>query len=112
MTLALPAMLLACSDKDEYCNNVSNPVKEIPWLYELVEANKSKSVEVDIYAYEYKGETVFVVNECNGCADVITVAKDCSGNTICEWGGLLGLNTCPDFDEEATNKRLVYKNYP
>jgi hypothetical protein len=111
MALALPAMLLASCEKDTYCRDVSDPVQEIPWMRQLVEARKNSSSNLEIHAYAYKGQEVFVVNDCNSCADAMTVAYTCDGDTICEWGGLTGANTCPDFTEVATNKRLVYKNY-
>lgn len=116
--LALPALLLSgCGREDDcrigevYCDGVTAPARELPWLRELLTARGNNSTELDIYAYDYKGQQVFVVNDCHGCADAMTIAYDCNGNTVCQWGGLIGANTCPDFEEEATNKLLIYKNY-
>ncbi|MGB5927144.1 MAG: hypothetical protein WBH03_03165, partial [Cyclobacteriaceae bacterium] len=77
---------------EETCN-VSDPLNELPFLKEKKVQLEQSQTQADISSYTYNGETVFVVNNCNGCADALTVAYDCEGNTVCEWGGIMGLNT-------------------
>lgn len=67
--------------------------------------------ELEIYAYKYKGDTVFLVSStCEQCADMMAHVYSCKGKTICQFGGIAGLNTCPDFSDLATNRELVWKN--
>ena len=51
-----------------------------------------------------------MIDVCNGCADNLTTVYNCEGNVICEFGGIAGLNTCPDFDKNSTNKTIIYEN--
>ncbi len=36
---------------------------------------------------------------------------NCQGQVICQFGGIAGLNTCPDFYDTATDKKVIWKNY-
>ncbi len=64
----------------------------------------------EIYAYQYKGQTVFMVNSCTNCSDSMAQVYTCGGQVICTFGGIAGLITCPDFDDVAVNRVLVWKN--
>ena len=65
----------------------------------------------EIHAYRYKGAIVFGYSStCTACADMMGYVYSCKGDKICEFGGIAGLNTCPDFEDLATDKELVWKN--
>jgi hypothetical protein len=69
------------------------------------------AVQIEINAYRYKGAVVFGVDStCTSCADMMGYVYSCTGEKICEFGGIAGLNTCPDFVDLATDKELVWKN--
>ncbi|CAM1341191.1 DUF6970 domain-containing protein [Tenacibaculum amylolyticum] len=91
---------------------VDNPLEELMWLKEIKTtfAQVTNSVRQEIYEYEYKGQRVFLINDCVGCNDSMAVIYNCAGNKICEIGGLGGQNTCPDFFDVANKKQLLWPN--
>jgi hypothetical protein len=50
----------------------------------------------------------FLVDICFQCADDLVYYYDCNGNTICEFGGYSGLNTCPDFEDKLYDIELIF----
>lgn len=104
--------LTSCDNEDDSLKRCSdNPLEEIKWLKELVdnENNTNNSMGLEIIEYVYKGQTVFMVDNCiNNCSDSLVTVYDCEKNILCEFGGIAGLNTCPDFDSEAINKKILF----
>lgn len=89
-----------------------NPLEELAWLKlikEDLEISTSLSKK-EIIQYTYKGNTVFLINPCKDCADGLITVYDCNGEKQCEFGGIGGKNTCPDFDMNATSKILLWEN--
>ena len=41
-------------------------------------------------------------------ADGLVLVYNCSGEVICEFGGIDGRNTCADFETEATNPVVLF----
>lgn len=102
---------LGCSEIDNGNSQSSktcsdDPLENIDWLKELI--NNTDSNGLEIIQYDYKEQTVFSINNCLNCTDNLIVIYDCERNKICEFGGIAGLNTCPDFDSEATNKTIIF----
>ncbi|WP_303317645.1 hypothetical protein Q4Q34_17165 [Flavivirga abyssicola] len=100
---------IGCSETDKaqtskLCSD--NPLENIDWLKELL--NNTDSNGLEIIQYDYKGQTVFSINSCLNCADNLITVYDCKRNKVCEFGGIAGLNTCPDFETEATNKTVIF----
>jgi hypothetical protein len=62
----------------------------------------------EIVSYAYKGKTVYLVDMCIQCPDYRTTVVNCEGQVICEFGGIDGRNTCPDF-ADATRLEVVWK---
>ncbi|WP_299666919.1 hypothetical protein [uncultured Polaribacter sp.] len=92
--------------------NVENPLEDFAFLKEA-----KNSIDVidcggksSITQYTYNSEIVFEVNICDQIADGQTIVYNCSGETVCIFGGIAGQNTCPDFEDNATNKILLYGN--
>jgi PBP1b-binding outer membrane lipoprotein LpoB len=108
-------LLTSCSETKELITttcNTNNPLEDLTWLYEI-KTNFDKSASASkkqIIQYTYKNETVFMIDICNGCSDNLTAVYNCEGTVICEFGGIAGVNTCPDFDEKATNQKIVWEN--
>lgn len=82
------------------------------WYRTLTKQYKrSNHIKVEIYSYTYNAQMVISVQTVEPtCCDFMDVVYDCSGNVICQFGGFAGLNTCPDFGTEATDKKLIFKN--
>jgi len=104
-------LLISCNTDDNGQNcDTDNPLEEISWLKEIkfvMEANM-KMTGSQIIRYKYKGEYVFLVNTCYNCMDGLISVYDCDGEVICEFGGFAGLNTCPDFESEATDSTMLF----
>ena len=79
------------------------------WLRQKIESYKH-GTKAEIYSLTYNGKTVIEIKDCVDCADGMTTIYNCSGTAICQFGGIAGLNTCPDFYQEATGKNLLWKN--
>ena len=97
--------------EEKYCG-VTNPIEDLAWLREL-KLNLEKTMspnKQEIIQYTYHKQTVFLVNSCKDCADNLVVIYNCSGEKICEFGGIDGRDTCSDFNTTKTNKILLWEN--
>jgi hypothetical protein len=102
----------AVLEPDQYFCHTKNPLEDLGWLKEMkntFELNE-KATGAQIIGYKYQGNDVFLINGCVGCTDEMWQVYDCSGKVICQFGGIAGLNTCPDFFETATDSTLLYNN--
>lgn len=86
--------------ESKYCSDVS-------WLKDIVEPISSKT---EVVRYKYKEETVYLINTCVDCADTMDQVYNCSGQVICQFGGIAGFNTCPDFFDVVTDKKVIWHN--
>lgn len=62
-----------------------------------------------IAQYYYKGQTVILIDDCSNCSDAMQEVYDCNGNVLCQFGGIAGLNTCPDFESKARFVRTLFE---
>jgi len=86
-----------------------NPLEDIQWLKEKKGFLEVRMTPVgwQIIRYKYNNEYVFWIDECYNCADNLISVYNCEGNVICEFGGIAGLNTCPDFETAATDSTML-----
>lgn len=106
-------LISACSNSEEntICN-VENPLENLSFLKEA----KDNIDRIDcggkssITQYTYNNNTVFEVIICDQITNGQTLIYNCSGDTICIFGGIAGVNTCPDFNNNKTNKKQLYGN--
>lgn len=112
LTLVLLYSCQADSTFQKTSCNVSNPIENLPWLNQIkINFEQSGAApKRKIYQYTYAGNTVFLIDPCVGCPDGLQSVFDCSGNAICEFGGIAGVNTCPDFSDNSTNEMLLWEN--
>lgn len=102
--------LMLCGCTEDYIADYCPANDGNDWLSERIRGFKRSDQKAEVYYYEYKGEPVFSINSCVGCADAMTVVYNCDQGVLCEFGGIAGLNTCPDWSSEATNERLIFRN--
>jgi hypothetical protein len=109
--IILPAISCSTSDKvsTSYCGT-SNPLEDLPWLKKIkTEMQMSeRATGGQIIRYSYKGNDVFWIDPCHGCADDLISVYNCDGEVICQFGGIGGLNTCPDFHAEASDSTMLF----
>ena len=92
--------------------DIENPLETIQWLKEtkeVFELSMSPSAK-RIIQYFYQGECVFLINSCLQCDDNLITVYNVDQDVICEFGGIAGVDTCPDFDTEATGELILYGN--
>ena len=91
---------------------IENPLETIQWLKEIRDGfdMQANPLPKKITQYFYQGECVFLVDGCVGCADNLTILYNEDQDVICEFGGIAGVNTCPDFETEATGESILYGN--
>ncbi|CAL2091028.1 conserved exported protein of unknown function [Tenacibaculum sp. 190524A02b] len=104
----------SCADNDvknEVCG-VENPIEQLAWLKKKKEdlEKMASPGKKHIIQYTYKNQPVFLIDACVDCADGLQYLFNCAGEKICEFGGIDGRNTCPDFDKTKTNKIVLWGN--
>jgi hypothetical protein len=65
----------------------------------------------EVWAYKYQGQQVYLVTA--DCCDQYTTVYDACLNVLCApSGGFTGRGDglCPDFNEKATDKKLVWRD--
>jgi hypothetical protein len=102
-------ILTALSCSDHLPELGCDPGENDGWLDDKIELLKKSGTGAEVYLWTYKGKTVVEINACVNCSDAMTAVYDGAGNEICLFGGIAGLNTCPDFATEATDRRLYWK---
>jgi len=112
LSLLFILILFSCKEKEkvpEACGT-DDPLENIHWLKELKTSLElsAKMAGAQIILYRYHGEDVFLINDCYNCMDGLIQVYNCSGEVICQFGGFIGMNTCPDFFEEATDSTMLW----
>ena len=86
-----------------------------PFLQQLIEEYETASEErfpLEIWRYEYEGESVFYIPLSRVlCCDLFSVLYNAKGEVICRPdGGFTGRGDgrCPDFDRRASEGVLVW----
>ena len=102
------AMSRGFTPANEACG-LTSPLERIDWLKDLKdELDQQNHPGNKIVQYAYLDQCVFLVESCYSCADAIVVVYDIDQNVLCQFGGFAGLNTCPDFMEEAVDKQILW----
>jgi len=106
-------MLFFSCEEDPLIKDCSdNPLENIDWLKSLVDTENNTDMEnsngLEITQYTYEKQTAFLINNCINCSDNLTILYDCDQNKLCEFGGIVGVNTCPDFEQEASDKKILF----
>ena len=108
----LTLFLLSCETTEnisgDHCST-NDPFGDINWLKEqkdVMEMNMGIAGG-QIIRYLYHGNYVFLIDDCYQCPDALITVKNCEGEVVCEFGGIDGRNTCPDFTNEATDSTML-----
>jgi hypothetical protein len=102
---------LQCNKKNEGICYVNDPLQDLAWLKQIkynFEMDMSPAKQ-RISHYNYKDQSVFLIENCVNCSDEMSELFDCDGKKICEFGGIAGLNTCPDFHDNAVLQKILFE---
>jgi len=108
MTLLLATCAFQCDnssipDESAYCTDTA-------WLQTIIKNAQQNTSKAEVIRYRYNDQAVYYINTCIDCADGMAQVYTCSGEVVCQFGGIAGLNTCPDFNDTATDKKVVWSN--
>ena len=106
----------ACDPEPDLKDCSDNPTENVGWLKELIKKENDSTYNdsinsngLEIIQYYYKDQTVFYIRDCiKNCNDALDIVYDCEKNVLCEFGGIAGVNTCPDFEEKAISKKILF----
>ncbi len=100
--LLIVSLTVSLQNTQAQCDT-SDPVQELPWIGEVM-----CEVCVDeVIMADYNGQTVFIAEAGNYCADFPTNVYNCDGEVICFFGGFIGSTgeDCPELYETMTNQQ-------
>ena len=94
-----------------YCTE-TDPLENIEWLKELKDTfeKSDQAAGTMITQYHYQEECVFLVDDCYQCPDALQIVYNYEQEKICEFGGIEGRNTCPDFEENASGALMLWED--
>ncbi len=104
-------LCLSCNNDDtnlpiiSACNT-GNPIEDLDWLKTQVSELKNNKSDVAKYFYievaEYKGDTIFISNNCCPTCNTIVPVYNCKGEQ-------LGLLNGEIKTSEVSNSKIIYK---
>ena len=103
--LSIGLLLLSC-DKSDETKHIPECIQSLIDKYETDEVVLVSKIE----KYLYNDEDVFLSSMRDNIDDGMDVVLSSSCQIICEFGGIAGLNTCPDFFETAIFVEVVWVN--
>ncbi len=107
-------ILVSCAESKKIKDTTKNPIETISWMQELIKQTKESPfpTKVMISQYTYNGKTVFLVDECYQCPDASSFLYTDKKEKLCTFGGMIpNSNNCPDFNDNATNKKILWKSF-
>lgn len=113
LLLALVTLFSCEEDQNELPNidNCStNPLETVDWLKTLIQNESPNGLEITQYTFQ--DQTAFLIDNCINCADNLTTLMSCQQDTLCQFGGIAGINTCPDFENDAKDGQLIFSTPP
>lgn len=108
--ISLTNTAFECESPSSRDTDISIACENSVWLDTIISNAKRGRNKGEVIQYNYNDETVFSINTCVECADAMTTVYNCAGETQCQFGGIAGLNTCPDFEDKATDKKVIWSN--
>ncbi|HCX22391.1 MAG: hypothetical protein CMB80_22390 [Flammeovirgaceae bacterium] len=97
----------SCKEESEgVCT--SEPFEAYEWLSDIRTNLDNSETVTSITQYVYNDNCVYEVNY-GAYVDALVIVYNEQGEEICKFGGIAGFNTCPDFDEKATNEKVIFQ---
>ena len=104
ITIIGVTVLISCkkdnNDPAKNTCNVSNPAEELGWLKKEIDSLKNDEYSFYVMA-NYKGETVFINENCNPLIDYMSLVKNCKGD-------ILGYTHV--LNDDLSDKTIIWKH--
>lgn len=100
----------ACSSSvdNKLSQEIELPYEQLPWLADIRNQLIESKTPGKIVQYSYNNELVYWVDSCADCADNLIHVFNTNGEVICLFGGIMGMNTCVDFETKAKNPKILF----
>jgi hypothetical protein len=114
MKSILISFVLLLPFNERQCTRMGKPPALPPCIQARIDSIRKQPVwnpPAEVYAYEYRGKTVYGFSA--DCCDFFNVVVDGDCNYICApSGGITGKGDrqCPDFADSARQIRLVWRD--
>lgn len=95
-------ILFSISCKSQSLTLCGEPMENFNWLSALLEG-REKAV---VFSFKHNDDVIVEYHHCYQCPDAMVIFYKCDGKKVCEQGGFLGTNTCPEFD--VVDKQRIY----
>jgi len=108
---ALQLLAARCPSKNKAAGAADCPPNRIEAKIAELKAQPKANPAYEVWSYKYKGQQVYLVTA--DCCDQYNTVYDACLNVLCApTGGFTGRGDgqCPDFSEQATDKKLVWRD--
>lgn len=87
-------------------------LEEVPSCIQadIKNAIRDGNSEASLTQYLYNGENVYGFDPGVVYPDIMYTIVNENCEVICQFGGIAGMNTCPDFEENAEVIGILWKN--
>jgi len=104
-SLSIFALVFTSCENDPALDDIPSCVQE-----EIKEASRSKDSGAKLTQYRYNAESVYAFEPGEVYPDILfsVVNEHCA--VVCQFGGFAGMNTCPDFSENAELVGVLWEN--
>jgi len=90
---------------------VDNPLTDLPWLEAIVQEFENAQDHTRIDQCIYKDGVCFLICFCVNCSDITIDFKNCSGELLCVYGGIIG-NPCTELEFDRDTVTLIFEKKP
>lgn len=114
MKYVIPFFLLMITSCAQQKMNSNKKAQDIAWIKEIIEKTKESPfpTKVIISQYQFQGATVYLVDQCYQCPDGMSILYNEKKEKLSTFGGMMAnLNKYPNFFEEATDKKVIWKSF-
>lgn len=105
LSLSTLVLLFSSCENDPSLEDVPSCIQQ-----DIKNASRNGSSEATVTQYIYNGQNVYAFDPGIVYPDIMFTVVNEACEVICQIGGIAGLNTCPDFNENAEIVGVIWRN--
>lgn len=105
LSLSILFLLFASCENDASLESIPSCIQQ-----DIKNASRDGSSEATVTQYIYNGQNVYAFDPGIVYPDIMFTVVNEACEVICQIGGIAGLNTCPDFNENAEVVGVIWRN--